>query len=63
LYRAAQARALLERRSYVVPDDIKRLALPVLAHRILAKTFRPGRRAEVADSIIEEIVGRTPIPA
>ncbi|HXG09596.1 MAG TPA: MoxR family ATPase [Gemmataceae bacterium] len=62
LYRAAQALALLAGRSYVIPDDVKRLARPVLAHRILAKTFRPGRRADVADAIIDDIVDRTPIP-
>jgi MoxR-like ATPase len=60
--RQAQALALLAGRSYVVPDDVKRLARPVLAHRILAKTFRPGRRADVADAIIDDIVDRTPIP-
>ena len=44
LYRAAQALALLDGRDYVVPDDIKRLAVPVLAHRLLLKTLRrPGR--------------------
>ena len=63
LYRAAQALAMLEGRAYTIPDDIKRLARPVLAHRILAKTFRPGRRADVADAIIDDIVGRTAIPA
>src|SRR5262249_5655257 len=62
LYRAAQALALLGDRFYAVPDDIKRLARPVLAHRILAKTFRPGRRADVADAIIDDIVGRTAVP-
>lgn len=63
LYRAAQALALLENRDFVVPDDIKRLARPVLAHRILAKTFRPGRRSDVADSIIDDIINRTIVPA
>jgi MoxR-like ATPase len=63
LYRAAQALALFEGRGYVVPDDVKRLARPVLAHRILAKTFRPGRRADVADSIVDDIVSRTAVPS
>ena len=36
LYRAAQAKALTEGRDYVVPDDVKGLAVPVLAHRILS---------------------------
>src|SRR5712692_2917978 len=34
LYRASQALALLEGRDYVIPDDVKRLAIPVFAHRI-----------------------------
>src|SRR5207249_1325843 len=42
LYRAAQARALLLGRTYAIPDDIKRLARPVLSHRILTKSFRKG---------------------
>ena len=37
LYRAAQGLALVEGRGYVIPDDIKRLAVPVLAHRIVVK--------------------------
>ncbi|HYU99687.1 MAG TPA: MoxR family ATPase, partial [Pyrinomonadaceae bacterium] len=38
LFRAAQALALTEERSYCIPDDIKRLVLPVFAHRILVST-------------------------
>jgi MoxR-like ATPase len=63
LYRAAQALALVEGRDYGVPDDVKRLARPVLAHRVLAKGFRPGGREEAPDGIVEEIVQRTPAPA
>src|SRR5262245_14146191 len=49
LYRAAQALALIDGRDYVVPDDIKRLALPVLAHRLLAKSLRSGSRTDAAE--------------
>jgi MoxR-like ATPase len=63
LYRASQALALLEGREYVVPDDIKRLALPVLAHRILAKSFRQGSRVDTAERIVSDIVEQTAIPA
>jgi MoxR-like ATPase len=62
LYRAAQALALLEGRTYTVPDDVKRLARPVLAHRILAKSFHQGRRTDVAEAIIDDILARTPVP-
>lgn len=62
LYRAAQALALLEGRDYVVPDDVKRLALPVLAHRILAKTFRQAGRTDTAERVVSDIVAQTPVP-
>jgi MoxR-like ATPase len=63
LYRAAQALALLTGRDYVVPDDIKRLARPVLAHRLLAKGYRQGERGDTADDIAKEILDQTPLPA
>jgi MoxR-like ATPase len=60
LYRAAQARALIEERSYVVPDDVKCLAGPVLAHRVLPRTAERGDL--VADQIIDDIVEQTCVP-
>jgi MoxR-like ATPase len=63
LYRAAQSLALLEGRDYVVPDDIKRLARPVLAHRLVAKTLRRGERADAAEEIVTDVLTRTPVPA
>jgi MoxR-like ATPase len=62
LYRAAQAGALLSGRDYVVPDDIKQLASSVLAHRLLAKSFRQGGRADAAEAILNEILSQTPVP-
>jgi MoxR-like ATPase len=62
LYRAAQAKALIEGRDYIVPDDVKQLAGPVLAHRLLAKASRSGGRSDAAEAIIADIVGRIPIP-
>jgi MoxR-like ATPase len=62
LYRTAQALALLEGRDYVVPDDIKRLAQPVLSHRLLAKSFGRGGRSDAAERIVEEILGQTLVP-
>jgi MoxR-like ATPase len=62
LYRAAQAFALIEGRDYVVPDDIKRLAGPVLSHRLLSKSVRQGRRGDTAEDIVADIVGRTLVP-
>jgi MoxR-like ATPase len=63
LYRAGQALALLEGRDYAVPDDVKRLAKPVLGHRVLAKSTRQAERGEAALAILEEILNRTPVPA
>jgi len=63
LYRAAQAVALIDGRDYVVPDDVKRLAGPVLAHRLLAKASRQGGRGDAAEAVVADIVGQTPLPA
>jgi MoxR-like ATPase len=62
LYRAAQAHAIVEGRDYAVPDDIKRMARPVLAHRILTRSSRSGT-VEAADAIIDEIADRVLVPA
>ncbi|TDF96179.1 AAA family ATPase [Paenibacillus piri] len=62
LMRAAQARAYLSGRGYVIPDDVKQLAVPVLAHRLL---LAPD--AELAYRSREEVMGgiaaAAPIPA
>jgi MoxR-like ATPase len=63
LYRAAQALALIEGRDYVVPDDIKRLTLAVLAHRILPRTPRQDSSSNAAEEIVQDILAQTPIPA
>ena len=62
LYRAAQASALIDGRQYVVPDDVKRLAVPVLAHRLLTHGMRQGGRELPAADAIVAIVGKTPVP-
>jgi MoxR-like ATPase len=63
LYRAAQALALLEGREYVVPDDVKRLAKPVLGHRLLPRAARAAGAADPTEDVLEEILGRTKVPA
>jgi MoxR-like ATPase len=62
LYRAAQAYALLDGREYVVPDDIKRLAEPVLAHRMLTHGMRQGTRDLPASDVVRSILAATPVP-
>ncbi len=59
LFRAAQAKALMEGRDYCVPDDIKELCLPVLAHRLIT---RDSTGSERAAQIIQEILGKAPVP-
>ena len=60
---AARARAVLEDRDYVVPDDVKALAVPVLAHRLGTRgTVREGRR-ETARAVVRQILAEVPVPA
>ena len=62
LYRAAQAKAVLENRTYVIPDDIKTLARPVLAHRLILKSMTGATPADAGENVIAEIVGRIAVP-
>jgi MoxR-like ATPase len=62
LYRAAQASALLEGRDYVTPDDVKRLAIPVLAHRLLTHGMRQGGKDLPAAGIIRTMLEQLPVP-
>ncbi len=63
LYRAAQAHALLEGRDYVIPDDIKGLAGPVLCHRLLMKSLRPSEGRTSAEVFLAEELRRLPVPS
>jgi MoxR-like ATPase len=64
LYRAVQALAVLEGRDYAVPDDVKRLAVPLFAHRVVINTRNTlvQRRADVGERIIEEILSQVEVP-
>ena len=62
LYRASQALAVVDGRDYVVPDDVKRLARPVLAHRLLTHRLRQGGREDLAGRVLDEILAATPPP-
>ena len=63
LYRAVQGLALIEGRNYAVPDDVKRLVLPVLAHRIVVKgTLHEGRRDQ-AKAVLKQILNKTAVPS
>lgn len=58
---AARAYALLQGRDFVIPDDVKELALPVLRHRL---TMSPGAEIEglTTDRIVRDILDQTPAP-
>jgi MoxR-like ATPase len=61
MYRAAQALALVGGRPYVVPEDVRTLADPVLAHRVVLDT--KARYGGVRNgTIIEEALGKVPVP-
>ena len=64
LYRAVQALALVEGRDYAIPDDVKRLAVPVFAHRVAVNTRATlaQRRADAGGRIIEEILTQVDVP-
>jgi MoxR-like ATPase len=62
LYRAAQALALVEGRDYVVPDDIKRLAVTVLAHRIIGKGFAYEGGQDEREKIVRGILETVEVP-
>jgi MoxR-like ATPase len=61
LVRAARARAALDERDYVVPDDIQELAVPVLAHRLLPTSEAQVER-RLPEHVVTEIVDRLPVP-
>ena len=58
LMRACQALAAIRGRDYVIPDDVKELAVPVLAHRVILR----GMYEQNAQSFIEGLVAKTPVP-
>ncbi|NKI22950.1 MoxR family ATPase [Paenibacillus dendritiformis] len=62
LLRAVQAYAVIRGRDYVSPDDVKAMAAPVLAHRLLLH-HAAGSRDELAASVLAQIVSQVPVPA
>jgi len=61
IHLAAQALAAIRGRNYVIPDDVKYLAVPALAHRLISKT-EARLRGQSLESIINEIVSTVPVP-
>lgn len=61
LFRTAQARAVLRGRDYVLPDDVKALVQPCLAHRLILSP-EARMRDVTPEQILSEIVNRVPVP-
>jgi MoxR-like ATPase len=64
LFRATQALALVEGRDYVIPDDVKRLVIPVFAHRVAisARASLAQRNTELTERILLEILTLVEVP-
>jgi MoxR-like ATPase len=64
LFRAAQALALTEERNFCIPDDIKRLVVPIFAHRIVVSSrFSSSlRRSEEAEAVLNELLKTVSVP-
>lgn len=64
LYEASQANALLHGRDYVTPGDVKRMAAPVLAHRLLVRPKDGSRSGSSADraAVVDEILASIAVP-
>jgi MoxR-like ATPase len=61
LVQLARARALLQGRDYVIPEDVKALATPVVAHRITLRPEMWVRKIQGSD-VVEELLRRLPVP-
>ncbi|MBI3404577.1 MAG: MoxR family ATPase [Acidobacteria bacterium] len=64
LHRAAQARALVAGRDYCLPDDFKRLIVPVFAHRVVVSSryASVAKKSDQTDAILTDIVESVPVP-
>lgn len=62
LLRAARATAALEGRPHVLPDDVKRVVLPVLTHRLLPSSETQAARRTARDTLVD-LLRRVPVPA
>jgi len=62
LFRAAQSQAMLEGRGYVVPDDVKNLAVSVLSHRVIPKGFLHAGQREAVETMMSRILDDVSVP-
>lgn len=61
-YRAAQSLALVEGRNHVTPEDVKRLAIAVLAHRIVPRGVLPGADRSATEDIVSHLLKSVAVP-
>ena len=61
LFHSCQALALLRGRDYVIPDDVKELAVPVMAHRVIVTPSARMKQLE-SQQIIEQALGQVAVP-
>lgn len=61
-YRGCQARAVTEGRDYVIPDDIKTLAVPSLSHRVLPEGIFQGTSREAVETQVADLLQQIPVP-
>lgn len=62
LMKAAQVNAVLDDRDYITPDDVKKMAVPVLAHRLIIKGHAIAGGTENAENTVREILGTVRVP-
>jgi MoxR-like ATPase len=64
LYRAAQAMAFLEGRTFCTPEDFKPLAVPVFAHRVVVNGLYTStlKKSEQSDQVLRDILENVPVP-
>jgi MoxR-like ATPase len=61
LYRTCQARAAIDGRDFVIPDDVKAMAPPVLTHRLVVNP-QTRLRGRIPEDVVREIVDTVPVP-
>ena len=61
LHLASQALAAIRGRGYVIPDDVKHLAMPALVHRLMTKT-ETRLRGQSSEVVIRDILAQVPVP-
>ena len=62
LYLSSQAKAAIQGRDFVIPDDVKSLAVPVLSHRLIMKT-EARMKGQSPEDLVKEILDAIPVPA